>query len=225
VIDQEDEETRSFLSRYRAPIGVAVAVAIIGLAAFFLMPRGDSKPQRKVQEVTVVKLQPPPPPPPPPPTPPPPQMQQPKMMDAEPIKEPDARPKEADPPPLGLDAKGEGPGDSFGLAGRPGGSGLLGGNGNGEGSKFARFNSILNSAVEKALQNNSKTRSFRGIVSAMLWLDANGQVTRVELIKASGDRDIDAATKDEVLARIRVEPPPKDMPMPVVVNLRFRAPA
>jgi protein TonB len=81
-----------------------------------------------VQQITV--LTPPPPPPPPPPQE---QIEEPEVQE-EPIKDetqapPDDAAEQSPAQDLGVDAEGGAGGDSFGLVGRKGGQGLLGGGG------------------------------------------------------------------------------------------------
>lgn len=228
-----DQEEGGFFRRHRAAVGVGmVAVLAAAITAFFLIRDSDTKPTRKVQEVMVVKVLPPPPPPPPPP----PQQQIPqqKMVEQTPIREPEMKPleqpkqapKEAEPPgPLGLDAKGDGPGDSFGLVGNPGGGGLFGGGGGGGGSRFGWYVSMVQTQIEKALRENEKTRNSRLQIGILVWPDATGRVTRVQLMSSTGNADIDAVLRNEILPGIRFsEAPPKDMPLPIVTRITARRP-
>src|SRR5262249_24003545 len=130
------------------------------------------------------------------------------------------------PGPLGLDAKGEGPGDAFGLSGKPGGNGLLGGGdggGGGGGSKWGWYVSLVQSQIEEALRKNDKTRSAKLRIAVLLWPDATGRIDRVQLMSSSGDAGIDEAIKNEVLIGLKLrEPPPKDMPVPIVTRVTAR---
>jgi TonB family protein len=80
--------------------------------------------------------------------------------------------------------------------------------------------------IQEALRANAKTRRAVMQLQARLWTDASGRVTRVQLVTSSGNAEIDAAVRDEVLAGLTLrEPPPKDMPMPIVTRISERRPS
>jgi protein TonB len=233
-------ETPSLWQRARIP---AVIVTVTGLIvaglAWYLFSGDNSPPPRQVRELSVVRIIPPPPPPPTPPPPEQPKMiAQPKMLTPE-IKQPDKpddkpleKPKLADakndappPGPLALDAKAEGPGDLFGLAGKPGGEGLLGGGGGGGGSRWGWYASEVQNAIQQAFDSNAKTRISVMQIEVRVWLNPSGRVTRVVLSNSTGDPEVDAALRDSVLPSISLrDPPPSDMPMPIVVRMTARRP-
>lgn len=234
--DEDDEDKQGFLRRNAPGIAAGVvAVAVLGVAAV-MVAGGDSQPTRKVPEPQIVQiLTPPPPPPPPPPEPPPPEEQveeqpeiaEPEMKEEAPKDEPEeAEPEAPAPGPLGLDQEGTGPGDSFGLAGRPGGGGLLGsGSGGGGGSRFGWYAAKVQTAIEAALRDNRKTRkaSIAGL-RVQLWLDATGNVTRVRLAASTGDAEVDRVIENEILRGRHFEPPPSDMPQPIVMRIKALRP-
>jgi periplasmic protein TonB len=227
------EKSRRPLVRYSAIL--VVVVLVIG-GAFYLFSRGDNAPpKRQVRDLTVVKIMPPPPPPPPPPPMPEQKMiEQPKMAEPEikqdkPIEKPKDEPakdaKNDEPPgPLSLDAKAEGPGDLFQLGGHPGGNPYGGGGG---GSRWGWYATIVQEQIEAALRGNEKTRN--AVVDAdivRVWADSSGRVTRVQLATSAGNPELDAAIRNEALGGLVLrEPPPKDMPMPIVVRLTLRRPS
>jgi len=203
---------------------------VIGGFAFF-SGHDDRPPVRRVQELAIVALPPPPPPPPPPPE----QkmieqqrMDQPEFQEEKPIDDPvresikDAKTDEPPPGPLALDAKATGPGDGFGLGGKPGGSPYGGGGG---GSRFGRYTSMAQTQIESALRANRRTRKAAMRVGIRLWIDGSGRVTQVALASSTGDAELDAAIRNEVLGGLVLrEPPPKDMPMPMVTRVTARRP-
>jgi outer membrane biosynthesis protein TonB len=246
--DGPDDESvgpvRDFLRQHGAATGAGVAAVLVLAAAVVLFASGDdTPPPRRVNEFTIVNVVPPPPPP-PPPTPPEPQQQpepemieQPKMTDPEVKEEAKAEePKEAppadssdEPPPgpLGLDQAADGPGDQFNLVGRPGGRGLLGGGGGGGGgSRWGWYASMVQQQIEAALRANAKTRNVVLQVQIRLWADGTGRVSRVQLMSSTGDPEIDALIRGEVFAGLTLrEPPPADMPMPMVARISARRPS
>lgn len=157
-----------------------------------------------------------------------PQMTEPEIKEEAKVEEPKEAPADANdeppPGPLGLDQDAQGPGDQFNLVGRPGGRGLLGGGGGG--SRWGWYASIVQQQIESALRANAKTRNVVMQVQIRLWADGSGRVTRVQLVSSTGDPEIDAAIRGEVLAGITLrEPPPNDMPMPMVARITARRPS
>jgi len=238
---QDDNEELTFLQRYRGVIGFVAAIALLGAAgvlAFKALSGHSASP--KTSQITMIKLLPPPPTP--PPTPPPEVKPQPtveQMVEQKQMMEPETKPekeqKRDEPPkahdkapagPLGLDAKGTGPGDAFGLVGKPGGNGLFGdGGGGGGGSRWGWYAGEVQTRVEDALQKNQKTRSAALRLEVRIWPDTTGRVTRAELIGSTGDPALDAAIKGDVLTGLQLqEPPPAGMPLPIVMRLTERRP-
>ena len=232
---EEDDAPQSFVRRHGLAAGAGIgAIAIIAVVAVFLTSGDGSPPPRRVQELTIVNIVPPPPPPPPPPEvqqqPEPEMIEQPKMVEPEikveaEVEEPkEAPPEDAsdEPPPgpLGLDQAPEGPGDQFNLAGKPGGRGILGGGG---GSKWGWYASIVQQQIEAALRANAKTRSLVMQVQVRIWADGSGRVSRVQLVSSTGNPELDGVIRGEVLSGIVLrEPPPADMPMPMVARITAR---
>ena len=224
-------------SRSLPRFGVAlVLIAIVfGGAAYVFFGHDDLPPPRQVREITIVNIVPPPPPPPPPP----PQMpeqkmiEQPKMAEPEfkedkPLEKPKDEPvKEAkndEPPgPLSLDAKATGPGDLFNLGGKEGGSPY--GGGSGGGSRWGWYSTNVTTQIEAAIRSNPKTRNMTAQIQVKLWADNSGRVSRVVVTPSTGDAEVDAALRNEVIGSLTLrEPPPKDMPMPVVTRVIARRP-
>jgi len=226
---------QSFARRHGPAIAVVLGALLVGATVFALFLSGDTPQARKVQDFTIVAVVPPPPPPPPPPmqqlSPPEQEMiEQPKMVEPEikqeaQVEEPkDAPPEASDAPPdgpLGLDQAAEGPGDAFNLAGKPGGRGILGGGGGG--SRWGWYATIVQQQIESALRQNPKTRNVILQVQVRLWADRSGRIDRVQLVSSTGDVEVDAAIRSEVLPGIALrEPPPSDMPMPIVARITAR---
>lgn len=223
---------RNPLLRYGAAL--TVIAVLLGGVVYLLVGHDDMPPPRQVRELTVVNIVPPPPPPPPPP---PQQMpeqkmiEQPKMAEPEfkedkPLDKPKDEPvkdaKDDQPPgPLSLDAKAVGPGDLFGLGGNPGGSPY--GGGRGGGSRWGWYASIVQAQIEAALRGNSRTRNAVMQVQIRLWADASGRVNRIQLVSSTGDAELDAVIRNDVLGSLTLrEPPPKDMPMPMIARVTAR---
>lgn len=204
-------------------------------AGYWLLGRDDMPPPRQIREMTIVNIALPPPPPPPPSLPPEQKMiEQPKMAEQEfkedkPLEKPKDEPvkeaKNEEPPgPLSLDAKATGPSDLFNLGGKPGGNPY--GGGGGGGSRWGWYASIVQTQIESALRANNRTRRAVMQVQIRLWADSTGHINRVQLLSSTGDVELDAAIRDEVLGGLTLrEPPPKDMPMPMVTRVTARRPS
>jgi periplasmic protein TonB len=213
---------------------VFAILAFVAAAVFFLRGHDDLPPPRQVRELTVVNIVPPPPPPPPPPMPEQKMIEQPKMVEPEfkeekPVDKPKDEPvkdaKNDEPPgPLSLDAKAVGPGDLFNLGSKVGGSPY--GGGGGGGSRWGWYSTIVTDQATAAIRANPRTRNMATQIQVRLWADATGRVTRVTISPSTGDAELDAIIRDEVLGKLTLrEPPPRDMPMPVVTRVTARRPS
>jgi TonB family protein len=223
--DHNDIDNRepSFFQKYRFVILALVVLLLAGgVGLSFYLFTGKIPPPRKPQEITI-SLPPPPPPPPPPPTPPPPKPPPPqqKMVEQPPVKpnepKPKALAKAPDKPPGPPGPKASGPPSDDGLNGAGGGGGTIGG-GDG-GSRFGWYGGEVQDAVHQALNQNNKTShaSIRHL-RVRIWIDSTGRVTRASLSGSSGDPAVDDALKNQALLGMQLsEPPPSDMPMPVVM--------
>lgn len=223
---------RKALLRY--VVTLAVIAGLFGVTIFFLVGNDDMPPPRQVRELTVVNIVPPPPPPPPPPMPEQKMIEQPKMVEPEfkeekqvdkPKDEPVKDAKNDEPPgPLSLDAKAVGPGDLFNLGSKVGGSPY--GGGGGGGSRWGWYSTIVTDQATAAIRANPRTRNMATQIQVRLWADASGRVTRVTISPSTGDAELDAIIRDEVLGKLTLrEPPPRDMPMPVVTRVTARRPS
>ncbi len=231
--DEPDDEP-GFFQRYRVLIIVGV-VLLLG-AGLFLVSGKKSQPKRK-SSVSMVNIMPPLPPPPPPPTPPPtpppqeqptPDMKQPEFQAEE---KPDITQKEEpkaetpDEAPLGSNIQGEGS-DGFGLRGS--GNGMIGGRGTGQGAggtKWGWYAGQVQSRVVEALGKHRRTRSASLSVKVRIWADSTGRITRASLDGTSGDPAVDQAIQLEILTGLQLqEPPPEDMPMPIVMRITAKRP-
>lgn len=217
--------------RYGASLGV-IAV-LLGGGLYLFMGHDDMPPPRQVRELTIVNVVPPPPPPPPPQKMPEqkmieqPKMAEPELKEDKPLEKPKDEPvkdaKNDEPPgPLSLDAKATGPGDLFNLGGKPGGNPYGGGGG---GSRFGWYASIVQSQIEAAIRANSRTRNAVMQLRVRLWADGTGRIQRVQLASSTGDAELDAIIRNDVFGSLTLrEPPPKDMPMPIVTRVTARRP-
>lgn len=202
---------------------VGVGIGMVFLVKNFINAKPPKPDDRKVQQVTLVK-------PPPPPKqekiekPPEPKMKQKEVDISEPEPMPEEMPDMPDQPPLGedlgLDAEGVAGGDGFGLVGRKGGRGLLGGR---AGDPFMWYASQLQRQVEDALLDDEDIRRKDYSVVARIWVSDDGSIRRAELATSTGSSKTDRI----LLSRIEGLPPlselpPDDMPQPIRLRISSR---
>ena len=221
--------TGGFAARHRASvITLGIGALLAALLLYALLHTARQPVVHQAPVITMVIIQPPKPPPPPPPLPQPKMITQPKMAVPEqkpviPNQPPKAAPpKPAGPPApaLGTSIHNNGPADSFDLSGDTSGNGLVGGGGGGGGgSRWGYYAGMVQSQIEAALSRNPVTRDASAGLEVRIWADAGGLVTRVALVKSSGDPAVDSAIENDVLAHMQLQPPPADMPMPMVMSL------
>ncbi|TCV69974.1 energy transducer TonB [Pseudomonas fluorescens] len=179
---------------------------------------------------TIIPLPPPPPPPPEKPKEPEPQVEE-KVVEPEPTPEPEeVKPEEEAPPspvddlanPMQMDGDAQSGKDAFNIgAGKGGGMAGAGGGrlGNGTYSQFLAF------TFQRLLRENPDLRSLAFSLQADVWLSAVGEITRVELVKSSGNRQVD----EQVISALRTAPhlserPPASLTLPVRLSLQGRRP-
>lgn len=231
----------------RHALGVGVVLALGGvLFAVFSFVRGDRSAAHRAKDSGPVRITLPPPPPPPPPKPPEPRPEEARkepenpdrpMIDQEPV--PAAEPPPEAPPestpadaPMGTAIPGGDASDSGLAFSRTGGGALIGGTGTGGtgagragAGRWGLFAGRVQSRVGRALAADETTRGAAVNVTARIWADAAGRVTRAVLIGSTGDAAVDAALRDRVLVGLDLgEAPPADMPMPIVMRIIGRRP-
>jgi len=216
----------------------AVVLGLVGLGIRWIVQSREAPPPRKVMQFTLVAVQPAPavkPPPPPPPVTPP-KVEEPETtrvnLRPQDLLPPD-EPRPAAPPagPLALATEGEGPGDAFNLAGNPGGRSLLGGGGLGDGSgvgggggnPYGWYYAQVADELTEAFRNNKRVSTASARVELKLWADGSGRVSRVQLVRSTGDPSIDEAIQSVVGLRLK-QPPPPGSPMPMILRLTARRP-
>jgi len=62
-------------------------------------------------------------------------------------------------------------------------------------------------------------------ITARIWVDSSGRVSRAVIEGSSGDRETDRALEQEILNRISLgDAPPEGMPMPIVMRINAKRP-
>jgi hypothetical protein len=84
---------------------------------------------------------------------------------------------------------------------------------------------MVETQIQAALLANEKTRHAVIQVQIRLWSESTGRINRVQLVSSTGNTELDAVIRDQVLGGMMLrEPPPKDMPMPITMRVTARAP-
>ena len=223
--DYDEKEDMTFMERHKVVLSI-VAVSTIAVGVFTLQNKFSSKggSAHKSEMVSVRLPAPLPTPPPPPPTPPPVQDMKKEMIAQAPVDEheekPDDKPPEA--APVTTSIVGNGP-DSFGLkAGN--GSGLIGGSSSRQHSKWGWYASGVQSIILDALHRNSQFRTASLNLTARIWSDPSGRVTRAKLAGTSSDPKTEQALQDSLTGLQLKEPPPAGMLMPIVMRITAKRP-
>ena len=151
-------------------------------------------------------------------------------MEPQPVPEAEeVKPAEEAPPspaddmadPMQIDGDAQSGGDAFNIGAGKGGGMAGGGGGLGSGT----YSQFLAYAFQRLLRDNPELRNLAFNLQGEVWLSAAGEITRVELVKSSGDAEVDA----QVLAALRAAPPltqrpPASMTLPVRIALQGRRP-
>jgi len=224
--------------RVRIAKGVGV-VAVVAVLGYFLWQWANDMAgvKREAPKVaTIIPLPPPPPPPPEPEQPPPEPEQKEEVVEPEPEPEPEPQdeppqPKEEAPPspsddlakPMQMDADAQAGSDSFNIGAGKGG-GMAGSGGGRAGN--ATYSQYMAYALQKILREDDRTRNLTFRMTVNIWLNATGQILRVEIARSSGDADVD----ERVIAALRAVPalderPPASVSMPVRASLTGRRPS
>jgi outer membrane biosynthesis protein TonB len=226
--DKEDDEV-SFVQRHSGLVFVAI-VLLVAPGIFYAARKLSSGHQAaaRPQEIMMIRLPPPPPKPQPTPTPqqqPTPEqeqkmVEQPQVQDVKKIEPP----KEKAPAPLNTSITGPGAGADLGLGSGPGEGGGYGSGGAG-GSKYGWYASEVQTRIAEALRNNPRTRTASMNITVRVWPDASGRITKARLSGSTGDTALDATLQNDILTNMQLtDPPPADMPLPIVMRVSAQRP-
>ena len=216
-----EHEQETFRHRYGPLLGGVGLLLLFALGAYYAFGslQGSKVPAPpKVQEISLIQPPPPPPPPPKLEEPPPPQqvMEEPPP-EPEPLAE-DAPADEAMPgDELGLDAEGGAGSDGFGLRGKKGGRGLIGG-----GDRNRWYAGVLQRELQDLLANTQDARGDKYAVVIKIWIADDGRVERFELLDTTGNGARDEALRRTVSGLHLKDTPPADMPQPVKLRIVSR---
>jgi periplasmic protein TonB len=226
-----------------SPTGAVTVV--LGVALVFFLARAflaaNTERTTSMQSVGLVAEQPPPPPP----TPTPPEINKPdddRIKVFEHVESDQWAPTAAGAGPpgpgngpssgdgaLGLAEAGEGGGDAFGLAGKPGGRELLltgGGGGGGGGNPYARFTQFadrIQSYLQRELNKGDALRHSCYVAEVYLRVTPTGEIQDVRIRRSTGQSDLDAQIRTTLRNLTPMDAaPPADMPWPVGLRIDSR---
>ena len=152
------------------------------------------------------------------------------MEEQQPIEEPEEKPEEApepeSPPDVGTANVGSGPADGFGLTGSGKGTGGAGiGGSRPARSKYGWYAGQVQVQIQDALRRHEKTKTAEMKVDMRIWPDASGRIVKVKLSNSTGTPETDLVIEREVLGGLVLkEPPPSDMPLPIVLRVTLKRP-
>lgn len=212
--------------------GVVLVVLAIGVVVLM----SDTASTRREVAVAPMLMMPPPPPPPPEPEKlpePEPDPVKPEVVEPEPTPvEPLDAPVDEAPPspsqdlgdPVTIDGAAQAGTDGFGVAAGRGGGSSGAGRGGLAHQSYGRY---VSSVLQQAVMRDARTRLLTyQDVRVLLWLDADGKPTRVELARSSGDPAVDAAMVAVVRGLDNVgERPPASLTFPIRLTLTGRRPS
>ncbi len=190
---------------------VAGLLFTLGVTLAKIMLKDDGhKRERQIQMVTLLKL---PPPPKMEKLPPPPEVEKEEEVVEEQEEAPADEPANDSTPDalLGLDAEGGAGSDSFGLAARKGGKGLIGGTGTNPYAWYSgRIVTKLQKLVNEIMRRHGKAADDREALVRIV-LDDRGYVTDSSILRSSGDSGMDEAVLEAIQQLEIDEPPPIGM--------------
>jgi protein TonB len=203
--------------------GGLVILALIAWGVIQLI--GDkSKPVKTAPKITL--MAPPPPPPPPPPKvekkpDPPKEQKEVKMAPSEPKPAP---PQQA--PELKMEgAAGDGP-SAFASGHVTSedvsklGQGKTAGEKSGMFNPFDNYANLIKGDLQRYLRKNNELRQSHYKIEILVWVAANGDVKRSELLGSTGDKETDAAINQALKSFPRFDQaPPPNMPQPVRMRI------
>jgi TonB family protein len=85
-------------------------------------------------------------------------------------------------------------------------------------TRWVAYANETQARVDAYLNKRSETFGGKLNFSAELWVDAQGHITKTQLVSASGNAAFDAAARKNFAPGLVLPPPEKDMPLPIKVR-------
>jgi protein TonB len=201
-------------------LGLVLALTLLGGAVSMLFTKTDPGKHKVVTQISLIPPPPPPKPPEPKPPDPPKIKEEVKIDDPKPAEDPKPAPQQPPAGPLGVDAQGTGPGDGFGLAGRPGGRDITVGGGGGGGLGLTLFGSTTARQIAQELARDPKLKNASYKIEIRVWLSKDGRFQREEIVRGSGDHDLDELIRAGLSQLGAVSTPiPQNLPQPLRIRV------
>lgn len=213
--------------RWLGPAVGVVALLLIGLLVWHFAGSSVGVRREAPRIATITPL--PPPPPPPKEKPP-----EPKKVeeDIKPIDKPQdipqkptdsPKPSNDAPKSVTINGDAQAGSDNFNIGAGDGG-GMVG-SGGGTGTGTGSYGQYMGYAIQQAVQHDDRVNRLAFDVRADIWLDADGKLTRAELVNGSGNARTDEALLEAVRAMPRIDvAPPATLHFPVRVVIRGKRP-
>jgi len=212
-------------------IGVPFAILLLLAFVIWKFASDTTGEKRAVPDTPMIALAPPPPPPPPPKEKPP----EPEKTVETPQPTPTPQPKtntptKSDAPKqLTINGPAQAGTDTFGVAAGNGGGVSVGGDPNGTdtpgGGDFgeANYARYLQSTLQQAVQSDEQVNRLFFSAQVSVWIGADGRITRVAIVKSSGDNRTDHALVAALqqIGRLDEAPPPQ-LRLPAHIALKGR---
>lgn len=196
-------------------VGALITAALTYLIVMMMSVEDDSVSHKQVvQQITVFAPPPPPPPPPPPEVAP---EEQPPEEESVVDETDEAMPEEgvdedvgSD---LGMDAEGGAGSDGFGLVGRKGGRGIIGGG----------YGALVVQEINSMLVDDERLRGREYTVILQLWINTRGHIERYKIDKSNADSEV-LAMLDAAIIRLGSvsSGPPLELPQPIRLRIKSR---
>lgn len=208
-----------------------IALVLIGALVWYWAQQQSGIRRETPPLQTIIPLPPPPEPPPEQEPPPEPEEVEQDVPDPDPEPTPLDEPLPEDDVPrpsddlseaMQIDGDAQSGSDAFGLS--AGGGGGMGGSGAGRAGN-ATYGQYLAYQLQRVLRDDADTRALVFQLRLNLWLNEGGQITRVEVLRSSGDDSVD----EKVVTALRRaaafgERPPASLRLPVTIAVSGRRP-
>ena len=198
------------------PAAIVAFVVLLALVAglllkdLFHIDKGEQK--KQIQQITVIAAPPPPPPPPKE------EIEEPEVEEEIPEEqlEEAAPDNDAEAPAgedLGVDAEGGAGSDGFGLVGKKGGRGLLGGSG---------YEQVVRQEINEAIIENERLKRLEYVAIVNLKLRDNGEFEAFDVELVSGDAEAKALL-EEILRKKRRMSKQRPLEAASLIKLRVKS--
>lgn len=209
--------------------GVGIAIVLAGWLLYRMLTAVHGVPVPPAPVTSIEMLPPPPPPPPPPPSP----KEPPPEPSASPTPAPTPTPQPQAPAPMQIDSAAQAGSDAFGLgAGQGGGMGAPSSAGTCLGAKCgaapsggisdAFYGRYLSGELQERVQREKSVNRLVFTAEFAIWITPSGSVSRVNLVRGSGDDRRDRQLASILNSVNGLNAPPPSLRFPQRITVRGR---